>query len=194
MAPRCKSAQFHPVSSRRKNESLKVMHRERFLVSAAKWQSDCLWYEGVLSLALWRLLLNCLSNEKNPSKLNSFTQALTQWSHSRNVGEIKVERVVLNFHLTLRWDPSVFTSGARITVKLSVRARDLKNGARIPLRPFYSSFNSSFKALWLIWPQISSNRVEQKDPVREIYKLASRETTRLTNFPWEKYIFKYVAR
>lgn len=128
----------------------------------------------------------CLSEEKKPSELNSITQALTQWSHSRNVGKIKVGCVVLNFHLTLRWDPSVFTSGARITVKFSVRARDLKSGARIPLRPFYSSFNSSFKALWLIWPQISSNRVEQKDPVREIYKLASRETTCPTKFPLEK--------
>lgn len=93
---------------------------------------------------------------------------------SRNVGKIKVGCVVLNFHLTLRWDPSVFTSAARITVKRSVRARDLKSGARIPLRPFYSSVNSSFKEHWLIWPQISSNWVEQKDPVREIYNSDSR--------------------
>lgn len=131
-----------------------------------------------------------LSKEKNPSELNSFTQAPTQWSHSRNVGEIKVRCVVLNFHLTLRWDPSVFTSGARITANLSVRARDLKTGARIPLRPFYSSFNSSFKALWLIWPQISSNRVEQKDPVLETYKLASRETTRLNSLRKRTYWIK----
>lgn len=109
------------------------------------------------------------TKEKKPSELNSFAQALTQWSHPRNVGKIKVGCVVLNFHLTLRWDPSVFTSAARITVNRSVRARDLKTSARIPLRPFYSSVNSSFKAHWLIWPQISSNRVEQKDPVREIY-------------------------
>lgn len=110
-----------------------------------------------------------LQRKKKASELNSFAQALTQWSHPRNVGKIKVGCVVLNFHLTLRWDPSVFTSAARITVNRSVRARDLKTSARIPLRPFYSSVNSSFKAHWLIWPQISSNRVEQKDPVREIY-------------------------
>lgn len=110
-----------------------------------------------------------LQKKKKPSELNSFAQALTQWSHPRNVGKIKVGCVVLNFHLTLRWDPSVFTSAARITVNRSVRARDLRTSARIPLRPFYSSVNSSFKAHWLIWPQISSNRVEQKDPVREIY-------------------------
>ncbi len=135
--------------------------------------SDCLWYEGTLSLSLWRLLLNSqtpsLHKEKKPSELNSFAQALTQWSHPRNVGKIKVGCVVLNFHLTLRWDPSVFTSAARITVNRSVRARDLKTTARIPLWPFYSSVNSSFKAHWLIWPQISSNREEQKDPEREIY-------------------------
>lgn len=93
---------------------------------------------------------------------------------SRNVGKIKVGSVVLNFHLTLRWDPSVFTSAARITVKRSACARDLKSGARIPLRPFYSTVNSSFKEHWLIWPQISSNWVEQKDPVREIYNCDSR--------------------
>lgn len=173
MAPSANQHNFILVSSRRKNESLKVMHWERFLVSAGKWQSDCLWYEGVLNLALWRLLLNSqtssLYKRKKPSELNSFAQALTQWSHPRNVGKIKVGCVVLNFHLTLRWDPSVFTSAARITVNRSVRARDLRTSARIPLRPFYSSVNSSFKAHWLIWPQISSNRVEQKDPVREIY-------------------------
>lgn len=172
----CKSAQFHPclLTKEKRLESLKVMHWERFLVSAGKWQSDCLWCEaGVLSLALWRLLLNSqtpsLYKEKKASELNSFAQALTQWSHPRNVGKIKVGCVVLNFRLTLRWDPSVFTSAARITVNRSVRARDLKTSARIPLRLFYSSVNSSFKAHWLIWPQISSNRVEQKDPVREIY-------------------------
>lgn len=173
MAPPANQHNFILVSSRRNNESLKVMHWERFLVSAGKWQSDCLWYEGVLSLSLWRLLLNSqtpsLHKEKNPSELNSFAQALTQWSHPRNVGKIKVGCVVLNFHLTLRWDPSVFTSAARITVNRSVRARDLKTRARIPLWPFYSSVNSSFKAHWLIWPQISSNRVEQKDLEREIY-------------------------
>jgi len=178
MAP--SANQFHPclLTKAKRLESLKVMNWERFLVSAGKWQSDCLWYEGVLSLALWRLLLNSQTpalykekkeEKKNPSELNSFAQALTQWSHPRNVGKIKVGCVVLNFRLTLRWDPSVFTSGARITVNRSVRSRDLKTSARIPLRLFYSSVNSSFKAHWLIWPQISSNRVEQKDPVREIY-------------------------
>lgn len=125
--------------------------------------------ESLFEDRFWTRKHRLSTKKKKASELNSFAQALTQWSHPRNVGKIKVGCVVLNFHLTLRWDPSVFTSAARITVIRSVRARDLKTSARIPLRPFYSSVNSSFKAHWLIWPQISSNRVEQKDPVREIY-------------------------